>query len=96
MILNPSLSSNMASWDRAKESEADRIGIMYMARAGYNPNAAIKVMEKMADKYGTEATYRAQQDPNVSHPHPSERLDGLHAQLAEAMEAYEKAKEMQF
>ena len=96
MILNPSMISNMASWDRAKESEADRIGIMYMARAGYNPTAAIKVMEKMADKYGTQATYRAQLDPNIGHPHPSERLDGLHAQLAEAMEAYEKAKEMQF
>ena len=93
LVLDPSLTGQLAAWDRAKESEADQIGIMYMARAGYDPNAAIKVMEKMAEMSpgGGGVT-----PWNSTHPSSQERLDALQSYLPEAMEAFEKAKEMQF
>jgi predicted Zn-dependent protease len=34
-------------WDRDKEIEADQIGMVYMAKAGYDPAEAIRLMEKM-------------------------------------------------
>jgi hypothetical protein len=53
-------------------------------------------MERMDEKFGQMASARLAVDPNVDHPLPSERLDGLHAMLAEAIVEYEKAKELQF
>lgn len=35
------------AFDRAKEKEADYVGLMYMARAGYDPNEAVKVLEAL-------------------------------------------------
>ncbi|MDE0769271.1 MAG: M48 family metallopeptidase [Opitutaceae bacterium] len=89
----PSMSGQLAAWDRAKESEADRIGIMYMANAGFDPQAAITVMEKMAAMDlggGSSRPY------NSTHPSSEERLDSLHSYLEEANAAYEKAKELRF
>ncbi|MEW6302127.1 MAG: M48 family metallopeptidase [Verrucomicrobiota bacterium] len=34
---------------RAQESEADQIGLIYMARAGYNPEAAVGFWERFAE-----------------------------------------------
>lgn len=34
---------------RAQESEADRIGLIYMARAGYDPEEAVKFWQRFAD-----------------------------------------------
>jgi metalloendopeptidase OMA1, mitochondrial len=88
----PSMSGQLAAWDRAKESEADHIGIMYMAQAGFDPRAAITVMEKMAamDFGGSSQPW------NSTHPSSQERLDGLRSYLEEALAVYEKAKELQF
>lgn len=81
----------VAGWDRKKESEADEIGMFYMARAGYNPEAAITVMERMVQLNGGSS------DPWYStHPSSNDRLDALHGVLSEAMKEYEKAKEFEF
>ena len=88
----PSMSGQLAAWDRAKEVEADRIGMMYMARAGFDPNAAISVMGKMEKIIGAAGS----QPYNSTHPTSQERLDVLHAYVDEAMVVYEKAKALAF
>ncbi len=86
-IYNVGASNTVNSWDRDKEAEADRIGIIYMARAGYDPNAAIRVMERMAQLDGGGG-----QTYNSTHPSSQDRLDALYSYLDDAMAEYEKAK----
>jgi predicted Zn-dependent protease len=35
-------------WGRAQESEADHIGLILMAKAGYDPSAAVGFWERMS------------------------------------------------
>ena len=89
----PSMSGQVYAWKREKEAEADHIGIIYMANAGFDPQAAITVMEKMA---AMDLGGGSSQPWNSTHPSSLERLDALHSYLEEANAAYEKAKELQF
>jgi len=66
------------AFDRKKEKEADYIGLMYMARAGYDPEAAITVLEAL------EAESAGNPMPRgflSTHPSNPERL----VQLLDAM-----------
>jgi len=67
---------------RAAESEADEIGIELAAKAGYNPNAAISLWEKMAAVSGGGPPQFLSTHP--SHANRQERL----AELAPQMMAY--------
>ena len=51
-------------WGRAQESEADHIGLVYMARAGYDPHAAVAFWNRMK-RAGTK------QPPELLSDHPS-------------------------
>ena len=64
---------------RAAESEADQIGIELAAKAGYNPNAAISLWQKMG-KVGGEAPPQFLS----THPSPGNRQEKL-AELAPKM-----------
>jgi predicted Zn-dependent protease len=74
---------------RSQELEADRIGLIYMARAGYDPHAAIDFWERM------ESTGKGGQPPVFLSTHPSHgrRIDRLKRWLPEAMEEYRAATE---
>jgi len=52
-------------WGRAQESESDRIGLIYMARAGYDPKAAITFWQRMDRASG------GGQPPEYLSTHPS-------------------------
>ena len=67
---------------RAAESEADEIGIELAAKAGYNPNAAISLWEKMAAVSGGGPPQFLS-----THPSPANRQERL-AELAPQMMAY--------
>jgi predicted Zn-dependent protease len=67
---------------RAAESEADEIGIELAAKAGYNPNAAITLWEKMANVAGSGPPQFLS-----THPSPANRREKL-AELAPQMMAY--------
>ncbi len=74
-------------FSRSQESEADTIGIRYMARAGYDPREAPKVWEKMAARSSGSV-------PELLSTHPSDesRIKNLKSLVNENMPVYEAAK----
>jgi predicted Zn-dependent protease len=74
-------------FSRQHETEADQIGLLYMARAGYDPRASIAFWERMSHAGGG-------QPPEFMSTHPSHgtRIERLQELMPRAMEEYEKAK----
>lgn len=74
-------------FSRDMESEADHIGLIYMARAGYDPNEAIALWQRMKaqDKGGSAPEYMS------THPSDATRIKDLQKWLPEALKEYEKA-----
>jgi predicted Zn-dependent protease len=71
-------------WGRAQESEADQIGLILMAKAGYDPSAAVGFWERMAKvKQGGSP-------PEFLSTHPSDdtRIAQINQWLPEAMKYY--------
>jgi predicted Zn-dependent protease len=75
-------------YSRVHESEADHIGLILMAKAGYNPSAAIEFWGKMQDQVG------GSQPPQFLSTHPSsqKRIEDLKRWLPEAMQYYQARK----
>lgn len=71
---------------RSMETEADRIGIELAAKAGFNPNAAVSLWEKMGKVSGT-----GQPEFISTHPNPSARKAALQALVPTMMPYYEQA-----
>jgi len=78
----------VTGYDREKEKEADHIGMIYMARAGYNPEEAIKVMEQLE-----QATANKPKPPAWFSTHPThpERILRMLDIMPKAKEAYAKS-----
>ncbi|HEX6013560.1 MAG TPA: M48 family metallopeptidase [Geminicoccaceae bacterium] len=73
-------------FSRGQELEADRIGMVLMARAGYDPEAAIDFWRKMqAADGGKPPAFLS------THPADEERIARLREHLPEAQEAYRQA-----
>jgi predicted Zn-dependent protease len=72
---------------REAESEADRIGIELAAKAGYNPNAAISLWEKMSKVGGGDG--KSSFDFLSTHPAPVKRMETLEAMVPQMMAYYE-------
>lgn len=73
-------------WSRDQESEADHIGLILMARAGFDPRAAIGFWERM------EQASKGQQKPPEylsTHPESTTRIEQIEGWLPEALEEYE-------
>jgi predicted Zn-dependent protease len=76
------------AFDRKKEKEADYIGLMYMARAGYDPEASVKVMEKL----DAESSNQPVQPTFLStHPSNPERISQLLDAMPKALQLREKS-----
>lgn len=75
----------MLPYSRKDESEADHIGLIYMARAGYNPEAAIDFWTRFA-----AATAGEGGPPSFLRTHPlSEvRIKQLHDEMPQALAEY--------
>lgn len=72
-------------WSRSQESEADHLGLIYMAKAGYNPSAARDLWIRMA-----EASKGHDRPPEFLSTHPSEstRIKQIEAWLPEVSQYY--------
>lgn len=75
-------------FSRDMESEADHIGLIYMARAGYDPREAVALWERMA------AQREGPQPPEYASTHPSDetRIRQLQELMPTALEEYERAR----
>ena len=72
-------------YSRLQESEADRLGLIFMAMAGYDPNNAVVFWQRMAKKKGGQAP------PELLSTHPSDeaRISKIKEFLPEAMQYYQ-------
>ncbi len=73
-------------YGRMQESEADHLGLIFMAMAGYDPNEALVFWERMA------AQKRGQAPPEFLSTHPSDvtRIENIRRLIPEAMQQYKK------
>jgi predicted Zn-dependent protease len=74
-------------FSRSQESEADHIGLVYMARAGYDPRQAVAFWSRML------RASKGQEPPEFASDHPSDahRLERIRGWLPEAEHAYKPA-----
>jgi len=74
---------------RKDEYEADRVGLFYMARAGYDPRAASQIWKRVAQRKG-----RANHSASIFATHPSnwDRYRALEKMMPYAMQEYAKEK----
>lgn len=75
-------------FSRKQELEADKLGLLYCAMAGYDPREAVPLWERM------KKLSNGQSPPEFASTHPAEdtRIAKLKEQMPEAMVYYEKAK----
>jgi predicted Zn-dependent protease len=74
-------------FSRAQESEADHLGLIYMAKAGYDPHASRDLWKRMADRSS------GQSDSPLAaflstHPLPATRITQIEGWIPEAMKYY--------
>jgi predicted Zn-dependent protease len=73
-------------YSRTQESEADRLGLIFMAMAGYNPSAAIDFWTRMSQS----KTGGSPPEFLSTHPSDQKRIANLKEYMPEAMEYYKK------
>lgn len=73
----------MLKYSRSHESEADKMGLVFMAMAGYDPREAVEFWKRMAAQGG-------QKPPEFLSTHPSDdtRIKDLEAFMPEALKYY--------
>lgn len=73
-------------FSRLHESEADRLGLIFMAMAGYDPETAVDFWSRMASKQGGKSM------PEFLSTHPSDetRISKIRALLPEAKKYFRK------
>jgi predicted Zn-dependent protease len=73
---------------RKQESEADHLGLIFMAMAGYDPKAAVPFWERMAAGKGAGGA-----PPEILSTHPSDatRIANLNTLMPEALKYYKPA-----
>lgn len=72
-------------YSRLQENEADHLGLIFMAMAGYDPNAAIAFWQRMSQNAGSNP-------PEFLSTHPTDenRIRKIKSEIPEAMKYYKK------
>jgi len=81
-------SIGMLKFSREQESEADHIGLIFLAKAGYDPNEAPKFWQRMVamSKGGSPPEFLS------THPSDEKRIAALKGWIPEAMKYYNKKR----
>jgi metalloendopeptidase OMA1, mitochondrial len=77
-------------YSRTQEAEADHIGLVYMAEAGYDPRQAVELWRNFESFGGAR-----QPEFMSTHPAPGSRIENLQALLPEVMPIYEANRQKQ-
>jgi predicted Zn-dependent protease len=79
--------ANSLPFSRSQESEADHIGLVYMARAGYQPHQAVALWQRM------QRASKGKEPPEFASDHPSDahRIQRIQKWMPEAERAYTPA-----
>jgi len=72
-------------YSRIQESEADHIGLILMAKAGYDPREAVPFWKRMNEKGGNRPP-----EFLSTHPAPETRIKDIEAKIPEAMKYYKR------
>ncbi len=75
-------------YSRKHESEADYMGLLLMAKAGYDPREALKFWERMAAASG--GSQGGLSDFLSTHPSDEKRIKDLQSHMDEALKYYNK------
>ena len=77
----------MLPYSRTHEYEADKLGLVFMAKAGYNPNASITFWQKFGQlsQTGTVGEFFS------THPMSEKRIEEMKAYLPTALDMYRTA-----
>jgi predicted Zn-dependent protease len=67
---------------RKQETEADHLGLIFMAIAGYNPQAAVPFWERMSQSGSSVPEFMS------THPSDATRVSNITKELPEALEVY--------
>jgi predicted Zn-dependent protease len=75
----------MLPYSRLQEGEADHLGLIFMAMAGYDPNGAVEFWQRMSQNAGAKP-------PEFLSTHPSDenRIRKIKSEIPEAMKYYRK------
>lgn len=87
-VLNAGAKFGILSYSRKHESEADHVGLLLMAAAGYDPHETIRFWKRMSD-----ATSGSGSPPEFmsTHPNHETRIRDLTRWIPEAMPLYERS-----
>lgn len=79
----------MLPYSRTQELEADQLGLLYMARAGYDPREAVAFWQRFQE--ANRAKGEAPLEFLSTHPVDSRRIAQLEQMMPRALEEYERA-----
>ena len=74
-------------FSRKHEREADDIGLLYMADAGFDPRASVELWKNMDDVGGARPPQFLS-----THPAPEDRMGNLIARMSDALQRYNLAR----
>jgi predicted Zn-dependent protease len=82
----------MLPYSRLQENEADELGLIFMAMAGYDPRKAVDFWERMAEKKGD----KAQLEFLSTHPSDAKRINHIKALIPMALNYYRDRSTSQY
>ena len=77
-------------YSRSAETEADEVGLLLMAKSGYNPQAAPGLWDKM--QKASKGSQSVLDKLSPTHPSDKDRQENLLRLMPEAMALYQKSK----